>query len=184
MRAIARDNREGQVVPLSSALDRVAGGADVLAAVQRTREEIRRREAKARAALDIIVKQFALDASSPILQAALNFVSEWEKKKVNKTIELEELVDYLGVLPRSRRRDSPGSPRQRERRPPHDRARRQGTGISPRLHSAREFELIPLLPTRRRWSPSPANCAMPVPSPKPTIRRSTSRKSAACSTSP
>jgi DNA helicase II / ATP-dependent DNA helicase PcrA len=98
MRSIARDNREGQVVPLSAALDRVDGGADVLAAVQHTREEIRGRKAKARAALDIIVKQFALDASSPILQAALHFVSDWEKKKVNKTTELEELVDYLALF--------------------------------------------------------------------------------------
>ena len=65
---------------------------------ERAREEIRRRGAKARAALDIIVKQFALDASSPILQAALHFVEEWEKKKVNRTTELEELVDYLGLF--------------------------------------------------------------------------------------
>jgi DNA helicase-2/ATP-dependent DNA helicase PcrA len=106
MRAIARDNREGQVVPLQSALDRVEGGAEVLAAVRRAREEIRRKEAKARAALDIIVKQFGLDAGSPILQAALHFATEWEKKKINKTTELEELVDYLayfreagGVIP-------------------------------------------------------------------------------------
>jgi DNA helicase-2/ATP-dependent DNA helicase PcrA len=98
MRSIARDNREGQVVPLFAALDRVDGGAEVLAAVQRTREEIRRREAKARAALDIIVKQFELDVTSPILQAALHFVDEWEKKKVNKTTELEELVDYLALF--------------------------------------------------------------------------------------
>ena len=106
MRAVARDNRDAHVVPLSSALDRVDGGAEVLAVVQRTRDEIRRREAKARAALDIIVHQFALDASSPIFQAALHFVEEWEKKKVNKTTELSELVDYLvcfreagGVIP-------------------------------------------------------------------------------------
>jgi len=98
MRAIARDNREAHVVPLSSALGRVDGGDDVLAAVQRTREEIRRRDAQARSALDIIVKQFALDASSPILQAALHFVEAWEKKKVNRTTELEELVDYLGLF--------------------------------------------------------------------------------------
>jgi len=98
LRAIARDNRETHVVALSSALDRVEGGADVLAAVRRTREEIRRRKAKARAALDIIVKEFALDGSSPILQAALQFVDGWEKKKVNQTTELEELVDYLGLF--------------------------------------------------------------------------------------
>ena len=55
-----------------------------------------------RTALDIIVKQFALDAASPITQAALKFVEAWEKKKINRTTELEELVDYLGILPRSR----------------------------------------------------------------------------------
>jgi len=98
MRAIARDNREAHVVPLSSALDRVDGGADVLSAVQNARDEIRHVKAKARSAFDIIVRQFALDVSSPILQAALNFVREWEKKKLNKTTELEELVDYLGLF--------------------------------------------------------------------------------------
>ncbi len=98
MRSIARDNREGQVVPLFAALDRVDGGADVLAAIQRTREEIRRRGAKACTALDVIVRQFELDATSPILQAALHFVEEWEKKKLNKTTELEELVDYLALF--------------------------------------------------------------------------------------
>jgi DNA helicase II / ATP-dependent DNA helicase PcrA len=98
MRAVARDNREGRVVPLSSALDRVEGGGEVLAAVRRAREEIRRKEAKARAALDIIVKQFGLDPGSPILEAALRFVKDWEGKKINKTTELEELVDYLGYF--------------------------------------------------------------------------------------
>lgn len=98
LRSIAKDRRGGQVVPLSSALDRVDGGTEVLAAVTRSREEIRRREAKARAALDIIVKQFALDATSPILQAALQFVAAWELKKLNQTTELEELVDYLALF--------------------------------------------------------------------------------------
>jgi DNA helicase-2/ATP-dependent DNA helicase PcrA len=96
MRSIARENREGHVIPMAAALDRVDGGSAVLAAIQRTREEIRRRNAKARLALDIIVQHFALDVSSPLLQAALQFVSAWEQKAINKTIELEELVDYLG----------------------------------------------------------------------------------------
>ncbi len=98
MRTIGRNTREGKIEPLSSALGRVDGGANVLAAVQRAREEIRRKEAKARTALDIIVKHFGLDAASPILQAALRFVKDWETKKVNKTRELEELVDYLGYF--------------------------------------------------------------------------------------
>jgi DNA helicase II / ATP-dependent DNA helicase PcrA len=106
LRAIARENRESQIIPLSAALDRVDGGAEVLAAIESAREEIRRRDAKARTALDIIVREFALDTTSPILQAALQFVSDWEKKKVNRTTVLEELVDYLtyfreagGVIP-------------------------------------------------------------------------------------
>lgn len=106
MRAIARDSREGPVIPLSSALDRVDGGADVLAAVKDAREEIHHRQAKARAALDIIVRRFGLDDASPNTQAALQFVAHWEKKKINKTNQLEELADYLayfreagGVIP-------------------------------------------------------------------------------------
>ena len=155
MRAIARDNREGQVVPLSSALDRVDGGAEVLAAVQRTREEIRRREAKARAALDIIVKQFALDASSPILQAALHFVESWEKKKVNKTTELEELVDYLGhfreaggVIPDGSARESENAVRLM--------TVHGAKGLEfPHVFILRANSTRSPLRTRRRWSPFP-----------------------------
>ncbi len=106
LRAIARDNRERQVVSLSSALDRVEGGAEVVATVAKVRDQIRERKASARAAIEIIVKQFALDTASPILQAALRFVEEWEKKEVNPSIDLAELVDYLayfreagGVIP-------------------------------------------------------------------------------------
>jgi DNA helicase II / ATP-dependent DNA helicase PcrA len=106
MRAIARDNRDGKVVPLSSALDRVKGGAAVLVAIECARDEIRRQNAKALKASQIIVKEFALDTSSPMLLAALYFIQEWEKKKVNKTIELQELMEYLayfreggGVIP-------------------------------------------------------------------------------------
>jgi DNA helicase II / ATP-dependent DNA helicase PcrA len=113
LRSIARDNREAHVVPLSSALARVEGGAEVISAVQRTREEIRSKQAKARAAVDLIVRHFALDASSPILQAALRFIEDWEKKKVNRTTELAELVDYLeyfreagGVIPLNARDDT------------------------------------------------------------------------------
>jgi DNA helicase-2/ATP-dependent DNA helicase PcrA len=106
MRAIAHDSREGPVVRLSSALDRVEGGAEVLGLVKDTREEIRRRQAKARAALDVIVKQFGLDAAAPNTRAVLRFAEDWEKKKINRTTELEELADYLeyfreagGIIP-------------------------------------------------------------------------------------
>ena len=106
MRAISRQNREDKVVPLASALDRVPGGAQVMAAVRSVRAEIQQRGAKGRAAFDIIVHHFELDSTSPVLRAALQFVTSWEQKKINKTTELVELVDYLeyfreagGVIP-------------------------------------------------------------------------------------
>ena len=106
LRAIARENRESKVVPLSMVLHRVAGGTDVLAALQRSRDEIQRRNAKGRAAVELIVQEFRLDRSSPYLQAALQFVETWQEKKINKTADLEELIDYLsyfrealGVIP-------------------------------------------------------------------------------------
>jgi DNA helicase II / ATP-dependent DNA helicase PcrA len=105
-RVIARDSRDGRVIPLSSALGQVEGGAEVLAAIEGVRRQIRERQAKARAALELIVREFRLDSGSLVLPAALNWVASWEYKKVNKTTELEELADYLeyfreagGVIP-------------------------------------------------------------------------------------
>ena len=98
LRSIARDNREAQVVPLSLALDRIQGGAEVVAAVRGVREAIRRKQAKAAHAVDMIVRQFALDVASPTLQAVIQFVRGWENRKVNRSTELEELVDFLGYF--------------------------------------------------------------------------------------
>ena len=161
MRAIARESREAQVVTLSSALSRVEGGAEVLEAVERARQGISRRGAKGRVALEIVVRQFALDKSSPILQAALQFVEAWEEKKINKTTDLEELVDYLsyfreagGVIPLQANED--------------ENAVRLMT-----VHGAKGLEfphvfilraLSPSFPTRiaRRSLPSRANFGTPI----------------------
>ena len=94
-RAIAKDSREGRIVSLASALDRIDGGAAVLAAVQNAREEIHRRGLKGRNAVELLVKNFKLDRASPIVQAVLKFVSDWEQKVINETTTLEEFVDYL-----------------------------------------------------------------------------------------
>ena len=104
LRRIDRESRD--VVALFSVLGRVEGGAEVVAGIERAREEIRRRRAKAREALGVIVEQFGFDAQSPVVGAVFRFVEEWERKKVNRTTELEELADYLtyfgpagGVIP-------------------------------------------------------------------------------------
>ena len=106
MRAIAKDARDGPLVSLASVLDGIKGGPAVLEVVQQAREEIRRKQAKGRAAMEIIAKRFQLDTASPILRAALKFVEAWEKKEINKSTELDELIDYLryfreaaGVIP-------------------------------------------------------------------------------------
>jgi DNA helicase II / ATP-dependent DNA helicase PcrA len=116
MRAIAHDSREGPIVPLFSAVGRVDGGAEVASTIQRVRQEIRDKAAKGRAALDIIVRHFELDAASPNTQAALKFVEAWERKSINRTTELEELADYLGhfreaggVIPLNTSEGEPGT---------------------------------------------------------------------------
>ena len=112
MRAMARESRDGPVVPLFSALSRAEGGAEVLAAMESARGQIRDRQAKARAALEIIVREFGLDTTSLTLRAALNWVAAWEYRKINPSTALEELADYLayfrdagGVIPLEARKN-------------------------------------------------------------------------------
>ena len=98
LRTIAKDSRDGVVIPLSSVLAEVAGGQAVLRCVQQARDEVNRKHAKARAALELIGRQFKLDLDSPILQAALKFAADWEKKATTKTGELGEWIEYLGYF--------------------------------------------------------------------------------------
>jgi DNA helicase-2/ATP-dependent DNA helicase PcrA len=111
-RAIAKESREGVVVPLASVLDTVAGGRDVLESVRRARDEVTRKNAKTRAALELIGKQFSLDLSSTVLRAALNFAAAWETKATTRTKDLREWVEYLeyfreagGVIPMASKPD-------------------------------------------------------------------------------
>jgi DNA helicase-2/ATP-dependent DNA helicase PcrA len=98
LRAIARESRDGVVIPLSSVLDGVTGGQTVLQSVRQARDEVNRRQAKARAALELIGRQFQLDLNSPILQAALKFAADWENKATTKSKELGEWIEYLGYF--------------------------------------------------------------------------------------
>jgi DNA helicase-2/ATP-dependent DNA helicase PcrA len=95
LRAIAKDSKEGVVVPLASVLDTVAGGRAVLHCVRHARDEVSRKNAKTRAALELIGKQFRLDLGSPTLLAALKFAADWEIKATTKTKELGEWIEYL-----------------------------------------------------------------------------------------
>jgi len=105
-RALAKNSREGKIVSLASVLGDMDGGADILAAIAAAREQIARTHAKGRRALEIVARNFRLDMASPILRAALKFGENWQDKKINKTTELTEFVDYMtlfreagGVIP-------------------------------------------------------------------------------------
>ncbi len=95
LRAIAKDSKEGVVVPLASVLDTVAGGRAVLESVRWARDEVSRRGAKTRAALELTGRQVNLDLNAATLQAALKFAAEWERKATTKTKELGEWIEYL-----------------------------------------------------------------------------------------
>jgi len=106
LRAIAKESKEGVVIPLASVLGEVAGGRAVLDSVRRARDEVNQKQAKTHAALQLIAKQFKIDLKSPIVQAALKFAEAWEKKATTKTKELGEWIEYLnyfreagGVIP-------------------------------------------------------------------------------------
>src|SRR5258708_12358404 len=106
MRAIAKDSKKGITAPLSSVLDTVAGGREVLDCIRRARDEVTRKQAKTLAALQLIAKQFELDLNSAAVQAAFKFAGDWENKATTETKELGEWIEYLsyfreasGVIP-------------------------------------------------------------------------------------
>ncbi|HYM78660.1 MAG TPA: ATP-dependent DNA helicase [Candidatus Dormibacteraeota bacterium] len=105
-RALASQSRDSKVVPLATRLSEVPGGAAILSAITAAREEIEKTAAKGRRALEIVAARFQLDISSPILGAAMKFVDNWQTKKINRTTDLAEFLDYMtlfreagGVLP-------------------------------------------------------------------------------------
>jgi DNA helicase II / ATP-dependent DNA helicase PcrA len=95
LRAIASESKEGTIVPLASVLGTVSGGNDVLDCVRRARDEVSRKNAKTRAALESIAKHFGINLKSAAVQTALKFAAEWENKPTTKTKELGEWLEYL-----------------------------------------------------------------------------------------
>jgi DNA helicase-2/ATP-dependent DNA helicase PcrA len=82
-------------ITLSVVLEQVTGGSAVLKRVEEAREQIKSSQAKARAALEILIRHFNLDRNSPALNAVLQFAQSWEQKAVTKTGEIGELLEYL-----------------------------------------------------------------------------------------
>jgi len=98
MRTIAKDSKDGIVIPLASVLDGVAGGPAVLECVRQARAEVDRKQIKTRLAIQVIGKHFGLPLNSPVLQAALKFAADWEGKATTKSKDLHEWIEYLAYF--------------------------------------------------------------------------------------
>jgi superfamily I DNA/RNA helicase/RecB family exonuclease len=94
--------RAAKNVSLASVLAQVEGGGSVLKTLEQARDAINRTQAKSRDALDVIIRQFALNSESPVLKAILEFVENWEKKAITRTGELAELLEYLELFREAR----------------------------------------------------------------------------------
>jgi len=92
IRAIPKQQKNAGVATVLADID---GGPPVLDSLQRVRDEIGQAAAKSLAALNIIIRSFRFDPSSPPLTAILEFVSRWEQKPTTKTGEIGELLEYL-----------------------------------------------------------------------------------------
>ena len=80
---------------LAIVLEQVKGGAGVLKKIEEARLQIKASNARARAALAVLIRHFELDRNSPALNAVLHFAQGWEEKAVTKTGEIAELLEYL-----------------------------------------------------------------------------------------
>ncbi len=100
--------RDAGTSAIASVLSQIEGGPAVLERVRQTRADLANANAKGRSAVDILVRNFALNRSSRALKAVLEFVTLWEQKAITKTGEIGELLDYIeyyreagGVIPLS-----------------------------------------------------------------------------------
>jgi superfamily I DNA/RNA helicase/RecB family exonuclease len=87
--------RDAGTAAIALVLSQVEGGPAVLELLRRTRDEIAAANARGRAAVDLVVRNFSLDRTSRAVKAVLEFITAWEEKPITKTGEIGELLDYL-----------------------------------------------------------------------------------------
>jgi DNA helicase-2/ATP-dependent DNA helicase PcrA len=92
MQALPKESSGGGVALV---LAQIEGGAAALETLQRALDESLRTEAKARAALEIVIRSFGFNRASRPVMAVVDFVTAWEQKAITKTRELSELLEYL-----------------------------------------------------------------------------------------
>jgi len=105
IKAIPREERKSG---MASVLDKTENGAAVLNALQQVRDELTQAATTSSGVLNIIIRHFGLNRTSPAIAAVLEFVKRWEDKPeaITKTGHIAEFIDYLqyfrtagGVIP-------------------------------------------------------------------------------------
>jgi DNA helicase-2/ATP-dependent DNA helicase PcrA len=105
IKAIPREDRKSG---LASVLSRIENGGAVLNALQQVRDELAGAATTSSGVLQIIIRHFGLNRTSPAIAAVLEFVKRWEEKPkaITKTGDIGEFIDYLqyfrsagGVIP-------------------------------------------------------------------------------------
>ena len=99
IKALPQGQEHGGV---AAVLGQIEGGGSVLSALQDVRNEIARTSAKSRAALEIIIRRFGFNGTSPVVAAIREFVSQWETKPIVRKKELGELLEYLDYFKEAR----------------------------------------------------------------------------------
>jgi DNA helicase-2/ATP-dependent DNA helicase PcrA len=94
--------RDAEAAGIALVLRQVPGGATVLESLRQVREEIVQAQMRSHAALELIIRRFALDRQSPVLAAVLEFVARWENKATTTTGNLPELLEYLAYFREAR----------------------------------------------------------------------------------
>jgi DNA helicase-2/ATP-dependent DNA helicase PcrA len=92
IRALPRDDPGPGV---AAVLEKIPGGTAVLEAIKQAKEEIESAGANARAALQVIIRHFALSPDTPPVHTLLEFTSKWEEKPITQTGKLSEFMEYL-----------------------------------------------------------------------------------------
>ncbi len=92
----------GKEASLLSILEELDGGPAVLRMLDEVRREMQNAGARSGAALEIIIRRFQFNGTSPPVAALLEFVSAWEKKAITKTGEVGELLEYMDYFREAR----------------------------------------------------------------------------------
>jgi len=96
MRSVRRDELDFQKV-----LAKIAKGAAVLAEIETAHAEVEREEVTAAAAVNIVIRQFALQRT-PGVKAFIEFVRRWQKSVVTETGRAAEFLEYLSYFRQAR----------------------------------------------------------------------------------